>query len=115
MLVSFGENIIVHYQLFSTRGDPEHTWYTSLEQPDKLIEIMEGNLPGLSQHRYSFQVLIEKSIDGVAVFAGAHREVWVVVGEDAVVLCQLVDDNEGGAAGHRSGHTQGAAQQYHKS
>ena len=41
MLVAFPQNLGVIYERLLTAEDSDHSWKASLEQPDKLIEIVK--------------------------------------------------------------------------
>ncbi len=54
--------------------------------------------------------LFKDGIDGVPILAGWHWEVRVAVGEHAVELCELVDDDEGRTSGYGCRHSCWVAQ-----
>lgn len=105
VLISLLENVDILDEGLLPGQDPPYPGQPGLEEPDELVEVVPRHVLRPGQHEHRVPVSGGEGLERASVLAGRDGEVRVGVGEDRVPLHDLVDDDEGGTAGHRGGHS----------
>ena len=103
MLVALGKNVKICLEWFQPKHHSLHPCQSSLEKPDKLVDVVPGDLLRLIQEEDSVVVTSLQGPEWPPILAGSYGEIRVAVWPEGGPLHQLVDDDEGRASWDRGG------------
>jgi len=110
MFVSLCEYSLVIDQSLLPCKYPEYPGKASFEEPDHLVQVVEGNVRQGGHRTKGLKVSSLEGSHGSSILTGRHREGGVGIREQVGEVSQLVYYQKGGASRNRRWHWRGENQ-----